>query len=207
MLAETLGVALPMVQVALPVTVKLRKGWDETQCNAVEIALLAEKNGAAAVTVHGRTRAQMYAPPVDRRIIAEVKRAVSIPVIGNGDVDSVEAAEAMYGETGCDLVMIGRGALGAPWVFRQIAAYFQRGIRLPDPGPEEKMAILLRHIRLACSYKGEHRAMREARTHAAHYFRGWHGAAELRRRSGRLEHYEDLEALARFALEGLARRR
>jgi len=187
--------------VAVPVTVKIRKGWDEGSVNAVEAAVLAERMGAAAVTVHGRTRSQMYAPPVDLDIIRAVKRAVSIPVIGNGDVNSLESAERMYGETGCDLVMIGRGALGAPWLFRQLDAYFQRGERLPEPDPEEKMAIMLAHIRLACGYKGERRGMREARTHAAHYFKGWRGAAELRRRAGRLERYEDLELLARAALE------
>ena len=199
---EIIGAVVQAVD--LPVTVKIRKGWDDTTVNAEETARLAEEKGAAAIVVHGRTRAQMYTPPVDLDSIARVKRAVSIPVIGNGDVTSVEKAVEMYEATGCDLVMIGRGALGAPWLFRQIDAYFQRGVRLPEPEPEEKMAVLLRHIRLACGYKGERRAMREARTHAAHYFRGWRCAAELRRRSGKLEAYEDLEALARFALEQTA---
>ncbi len=185
----------------VPVTVKFRKGWDETMVNVVEAAQLAQRMGAAAVTVHGRTRKQMYAPPVDLDSIRAVKQAVSIPVIGNGDVDSPQSAMEMYTHTGVDLVMVGRGALGAPWVFRQIAAWMEQGILLPDPKPEEKMQVLLQHIRLSCSYKGEHRAMREARTHAAHYFKGWHGAAELRRRSGKLETYTDLEALVDYAFK------
>lgn len=190
--------------VDVPVTVKMRRGWDDDSLCAVELAVLAEENGAAAVTVHGRTRKQMYAPPVDLATIAAVKRAVSIPVIGNGDVDSAESALRMYEQTGCDLVMVGRGALGAPWVFAQIEALLTRGARLPEPEPEEKMAVLLRQIRLACDYKGERVAMREARKHAAWYFRGWRGAAALRRQAGQLARYEDLEALARAALEALA---
>ena len=185
----------------VPVTVKMRKGWDDGSVNAVQAALLARKSGAAAVTVHGRTRVQIYAPPVDLSIIARVKQALDIPVIGNGDVCSVQDAERMYQVTGCDLVMVGRGALGAPWLFRQIDAYFRKGRRLPDPEPEERMAVMLRHIERACGYKGEHRAMREARAHAGHYFKGWPGAAELRRRAGKLETFDDLEALARFALD------
>lgn len=180
----------------LPVTVKLRKGWDENNINAVEAAILAEQCGAAAVTVHGRTRSQMYAPPVDLDIIREVKRAVSIPVIGNGDVDSVEKAVEMYEKTGCDLVMVGRGALGRPWLFGQIDAYLERGVIQPEPDLEEKMAVMLRHISLACRYKGEHAAMREARKHVAWYLKGLHGAAALRRKAGLLERYEQLEELA-----------
>lgn len=192
--------------VELPVTVKVRKGWDDDTVNAVEAACTAEANGAAAVTVHGRTRRQMYAPPVDLEIISAVKRAVSIPVIGNGDVDGVQAAEEMYGRTGCDLVMVGRGALGAPWVFRQIEAWMLRGQRLPEPGPEEKMDTMLRQIRLACRYKGERVALREARKHAAWYLKGWKGAAALRRQAGQLNHYEDLEVLAQAALDTLSKR-
>lgn len=184
----------------LPTTVKIRKGWDEGSVNAVEAAITAEQNGAAAITVHGRTRMQMYAPPVDIDIIAQVKKAVKIPVIGNGDVDSVESAVRMYEKTGCDLVMVGRGALGAPWLFRQLDAYFTSGKILPEPERDEKMAIMLKHIRLACEYKGERTAMREARKHVAWYFKGWKGAAVLRRKACALEHYEQLEALAKEAL-------
>lgn len=185
----------------VPVTVKFRKGWDDTSVNAVETALTAEENGAAAVTVHGRTRAQMYAPPVDLEIIRRVKEAVSIPVIGNGGVDSARRAAEMYERTGCDLIMVGQGALGAPWIFREIRAYLERGELLPPPCPEERMDILLRQARLACKYKGEDRAMREMRHHAGWYLRGWHGAAALRRQAGQLRRFEDLEALAKAALE------
>jgi nifR3 family TIM-barrel protein len=181
--------------VAVPVTVKLRKGWDDDNINAVEAAKIAESRGAAAVTVHGRTRCQFYAPPVDLGIIREVKNAVRIPVVGNGDVTGAESAAKMYENTGCDLVMVGRGALGAPWVFREIDAYLTRGERLKPPELDEKMDVMLRHIKLACEYKGEAIAMREARKHVAWYLKGMKGAAELRRRACALEHYEELEGL------------
>ena len=185
----------------IPVTVKIRKGWDDDSANAVEAAVLAEENGAAAVTVHGRTRQQMYAPPVDLGIIAAVKKAVSIPVIGNGDITDIKSAVTMYEKTGCDLVMIGRGALGSPWIFRQLKAYFTRGVVLPEPEPDEKIRIMLKHVRLACIYKGERAAMREARKHAAWYFKGLRGAAALRRRAGSLEYFEQLEDLAKLSLK------
>ena len=187
----------------LPVTVKIRRGWDEALCNAVEAAEIAQAAGAAAITVHGRTRSQMYAPPVDLDCIAAVKQAVSIPVIGNGDVNSVESAVEMYEKTGCDLVMVGRGALGNPWLFAQIDAYMLAGKRLPAPDWEEKMAMLCRHIRLACDYKGEYAALREARSHAAWYLKGLRGGAALRRQAGTLTVYEDLEKLAALVLESL----
>ena len=186
---------------SLPLTVKIRAGWDEENRNAVQMALLAEQNGADAVIVHGRTRKQMYRPPVDYGIIAEVKKALSIPVIGNGDVCDIESAERMY-QTGCDLVMIGRGARGAPWVFRMLRAYFENGVRLPEPELDEKLDIMLRHIRLACLYKGESVGMREARKHVAWYCKGWRGAALLRQRSGSLSRYEELEELAKGILAG-----
>ena len=187
--------------VALPVTVKFRKGWDDTQVNAVEFAVMAEQNGAAAVTVHGRTRAQMYAPPVDTEIIRAVKQAVRIPVIGNGGIETAEMAAEMYERTGCDLVMVGQGALGSPWIFRQIKALIERGEHLPEPELDEKMQVMLRHIALACKYKGEDVAMREARKHAGWYLRGWRGAAALRRQACTLHSFEDLEKLARLALD------
>lgn len=184
-----------------PVTVKMRRGWDEDQINAVDLARIAEEEGAAAVTVHGRTRMQMYAPPVVLETIAQVKKAVSIPVIGNGDVDSAQTAEEMYETTGCDLVMVGRGALGAPWVFAQIRAWMLEGKRLPDPDPQEKMETMLRQARLACGYKGERVAMREMRKHAGWYLKGWRGAAALRQEAGQISYYEELETLAKKALE------
>ena len=186
--------------VPIPVTVKMRIGWDETQKNAAELAVLCEQAGAAAITVHGRTRVQMYAPPVDLSQIRRVKEAVHIPVIGNGDITDGESAKRMLEKTGCDFLMIGRGALGRPWLFSQVQAYLERGEWIPDPPLEERMDVMLRHIRTLCAYKGDYIGMREARKHAAWYIRGIRGAAQYRSRLGQLTEISQLEDIAREIL-------
>ena len=182
--------------VPVPVTVKMRLGWDETSINAPELAKLVEQAGAAAITVHGRTRAQMYAPPVDRQVIRRVKASVTIPVIANGDVTDGVSARQMLDETGCDFLMVGRGALGRPWVFRQIEAYLSRGEILHEPPIETRMETMLSHMQTLCDYKGDYIGMREARKHAAWYIRGVHGAASYRNRIGALTTLDELRALA-----------
>lgn len=180
----------------VPVTVKIRMGWDENSINAVEMAKRAENAGASAITVHGRTRKQMYAPPVDRNIITEVKKSVSIPVIGNGDIIDEQSAAIMLEETNCDLIMIGRGALGCPWVFSQINAYLEHGRVLPTPPVSERMRVMIKHIETLCQYKGDYVGMREARKHAGWYTKGLHGAAKYRQELGTLENMEQLQEIA-----------
>lgn len=182
--------------VSIPVTVKIRKGWDNDNINAVELARLAEKNGASAITVHGRTRMQMYSGNVDYDIIAKVKQSVSIPVIGNGDIRDEQSAALMLEKTNCDAIMIGRGALGNPWLFKRLNAYLGECRVLPEVGVNEKMIVMLRHIKKIIDYKGEYTAMREARHHAAYYTKGLRGGAAFRREIGQLEHFEQLEELA-----------
>ncbi len=187
--------------VPVPVTVKIRKGWDARSVNAVEVAKICAGAGADAIAVHGRTREQMYQPSADWDIIREVKQAVSVPVIGNGDVDSAEAAAKMLAYTGCDMVMVGRAALGNPWIFQQINAYLSPECRLlPQPGIYERMDVLLKHIKALCTYKDEPHGMREARKHVGWYLHGLRGAAQFRRRAGTLETYEDLVLLVRDIL-------
>ena len=180
----------------VPVTVKIRTGWDFENLNAVEMAQNAENAGAVAVTVHGRTRQQMYAPPVDHQMIAEVKKSVSIPVIGNGDIVDGPSAAKMLEETNCDFLMVGRGALGRPWVFSQINAYLQNGIILPEPPVSERMRVMVKHVRKICEYKGERIGIREARKHAAWYAKGIRGAAKYRKDLSMIESVEQLEELA-----------
>lgn len=182
--------------VPVPITVKIRIGWDDANRNAPELAAMCADAGASAITVHGRTRAQMYAPPVDLAMIRKVKQAVDVPVIGNGDVTDGESAKRMLDETGCDFLMVGRGALGRPWIFSQIDAYLARGELLPEPPIEERMRVMLGHIRTLCAYKGDYIGMREARKHAAWYIRGIRGAASYRKRVGALSSIAELEALA-----------
>ncbi|MBE6902208.1 MAG: tRNA dihydrouridine synthase DusB [Ruminococcaceae bacterium] len=179
----------------IPVTVKIRKGWDSACVNAVEMAEIAEENGAAAVAVHGRTKEQLYSGKADWDIIRAVKQAVSIPVIGNGDVASPEDCEAMYRYTGCDLVMIGRGSYGRPWVFGQIKDFYEGKPVRPEPSFEEKLAIMRRHIGLLVEDKGESVGMKEARRHASWYLKGMNGAARFRNLCGTMNTLDDLERM------------
>ncbi len=181
--------------VDVPVTVKIRKGYAKNEVNAVEVALACEAGGADAITVHGRTRDQMYAPPVDWDIIRQVKNAVKVPVIGNGDVVDAKSAAAMLEQTGCDMVMVGRGALGAPWVFAQIEAYLSHERMIPTPPISKRMADLMRQISLAVEYKGERVALLEARKHAAWYMSGLRGAAAMRCEAGQIKTVDELAAL------------
>lgn len=181
--------------VAVPVTAKIRKGWDNESINAVSMAEILEKNGAAAITVHGRTRAEMYSGRVDYDIIRQVKAAVSIPVIGNGDVTDEQSAAIMLEKTGCDALMIGRGALGNPWIFQRINAYLNECRVLSEPSLTEKMAVMLRHIQKIIEYKGEYTGMREARHHAAYYTKGLRGGAKFRAEMGSMESFEQLEEI------------
>ena len=185
----------------VPVTVKMRSGWDDNNINAVELAKRCEDAGASAITVHGRTKVQMYAPPVNTDIIKQVKEAVKIPVIGNGDVIDGPSAARLMEETGCDMVMIGRGALGRPWVFSQINAYLEHEVLLPEPTVTEKMLVMLKHIEKLCEYKGERVGIREARKHAAWYTKGLHGAANYRARIGLISSVEELRQIALELIE------
>ncbi len=186
--------------VSVPVTVKMRSGWDADHITAPEIAKRCEAAGAAAITVHGRTRVQMYAPPVDYEVIAAVKKAVSIPVIGNGDVVDGKSAKEMFERTGCDLVSVGRGAMGNPFVFAEINAFF-KGESYEKPPLSERLSVLKKQVDLMREYKGEHIAMLEARKHAAWYMNGLREAAELRRMCGEISSLSDLEKVCEKALE------
>ena len=187
--------------VELPITVKIRSGLDSDHINAVEIAKIAEDSGARAIAVHGRTKQQMYAPPVDLSIIADVKKAVSIPVIGNGDIDSPEAAKRMLEATGCDHIMIGRAAMGSPWLFSQVKEYLESGSYKAAPTLAERMAILRRQAEYMQLYRPERNAMLELRKHAAWYMKGLNSAAELRRKAAEINTLSDLERLIDLALE------
>lgn len=178
-----------------PVTVKIRKGFDDTCINAVEIAKIIEEAGGAAVAVHGRTREQYYSGKADWEIIRQVKEAVSIPVIGNGDVTSGEKALEMRERTGCDGVMIGRGAQGNPWIFHELLEYDRTGRLPPRPSKEQIKETMLRHARLQLEFKGEYLGIREMRKHVAWYTKGMEGSAKLRDDINKVESYTELESL------------
>lgn len=185
----------------IPVTVKIRKGWDDDSVNAVEVAKICESAGAAAITVHGRTRQQYYKPPVDYDIIRAVRESVSVPVIANGDIDSAERAKAVMDITGCDLVMIGRATLGNPWIFSQINAYLENpNVKIHTPDLEERLGVMIEHIGKMVEYKGEHMAMLQARKLVVGYFKGMKGAAALRNEAGKIKTLDDLYELRQRAL-------
>ena len=190
--------------VSVPVTVKIRKGWDDDMINAPEVAIICEQAGASAITVHGRTRKQFYKPPVDYDIIRKVKQSVSIPVIANGDVDSAQKAKLVLDYTGCDFVMVGRASLGNPWIFTQINAYLDD----PDavlyyPSIEEKLNTMVAQVAKMVEYKGEYIALRQARKLAAGYFKGIRGAASLRNDAGKIETLDDLIRLKNKVLQSI----
>ena len=185
----------------IPVTVKIRKGWDDDSVNAVEVAKICESAGAAAITVHGRTRQQYYKPPVDYDIIRAVRESVSVPVIANGDIDSAERANEVMDITGCDLVMIGRATLGNPWIFSQINAYLENpNVKIHTPDLEERLGVMIEHIGKMVEYKGEHMAMLQARKLVVGYFKGMKGAAALRNEAGKIKTLDDLYELRQKAL-------
>ena len=187
--------------VDIPITVKMRKGYNAEDANAPQLAKLCQEEGAAAITIHGRTKAQLYQPGADWDIIKQVKQAVSIPVIGNGDVMSAQDAAQMYCQTGCDLVAVARGSYGRPWIFSEITQYLQTGTLPPEPSPEEKMEVMLRHLSLICTYKGERAGMREGRKIASFYVKGLAQASRFRGLCGSLSTLEDAKTLANEVLQ------
>ncbi|NMA03554.1 MAG: tRNA dihydrouridine synthase DusB [Clostridiales bacterium] len=176
-----------------PVTVKIRKGWDENCINAVELAKAIEQSGAKAVTVHGRTGKQFYSGEADWDIIKEVKQALNIPVIGNGDVFTAEDGIELLDKSKCDGIMIGRGSRGNPWLFRRLIHYMKTGELLPEPDPKEKINMALKHMELAVKYKGERIGIIEMRKHIAWYVKGLRDSANLRNQINRIEHKDEME--------------
>jgi tRNA-dihydrouridine synthase B len=175
-----------------PVTVKIRKGWDESNVNAVEIAKIAEDNGAKAIAIHGRTREQFYSGISDWDIISSVKEAVSIPVIGNGDVFSPEDAREMLIKTNCDAVMIGRGAQGNPWVFKRVLHYLDTGELLPLPSRDDKLKMIIRHMDMLIDQKGEQGGVREMRKHIAWYIKGMRNSTYVKQEVFRLASRDEI---------------
>jgi len=175
-----------------PVTLKIRKGWDDNSINALEIAKIAEDAGISAIAVHGRTREQYYSGVADWEIIKQVKEAVEVPVIGNGDVFDIKSAIKMLDKTGCDAIMIGRGSQGNPWIFSQINSYLENGIAIPEPSAEEKINTAIKHLNLALEEDGEYVAVREMRKHIAWYLKGLKNSARLRDEINKIESYDDV---------------
>ncbi|MEG6520601.1 tRNA dihydrouridine synthase DusB [Desulfotomaculum sp. 1211_IL3151] len=195
-ITESVVKAVPSV----PVTVKFRKGWDEHSVNAVEFARRMEESGAAAVAVHGRTRSQFYSGKADWEIIKKVKEALRIPVIGNGDIWSAQDAARMLGVTGCDGIMVGRGAMGNPWLFRELVHFLNTGEVLPGPNPEERIKTAIRHLALMVESKGEQVAVFEMRKHAAWYTKGMRGAARIREMINKAQSRKEIEEILKSLL-------
>ncbi len=184
-----------------PVTLKIRKGWDDNSVNAVEIAKIAEGCGISALAIHGRTREQFYSGKADWDIIAEIKKNLSIPVIGNGDVFTIEDSINMLDKTGCDAIMIGRGAQGNPWIFKRINHYMNTGEILPEPTLNEKISTAIKHLKLAVEEHGEYVAVREMRKHIAWYLKGLRNSAKLRDEINKIEDYQEVVSKLEYYME------
>ena len=184
----------------IPVTVKIRTGWDDNSINATQVASICEQAGADAITIHGRTREQMYSGDANLDIIKDVKNCVKIPVIGNGDIISAQSAQKMFDYTGCDLVTVGRGALGNPWIFSQINTWISDGKILPSPIIQERLSVMMEHVNKICEYKGENIGIKEARKHVAWYMKGIKNAAKLRNEINLISCVKELENLCDFII-------
>lgn len=176
-----------------PLTIKIRKGFDDDSVNAVQVAKIAQEAGVSAIAVHGRTREQFYSGEADWDIIKQVKEAISIPVIGNGDIVQPQDAKAMIDQTGCDAVMIGRGAQGNPWIFRRTTHYLETGILLPEPTVEERISTAIEHARMILEHKGDYIGIRQMRSHLAWYIKGLPRSSEMRFAINQIDNYEELK--------------
>ena len=197
---ELIGEIVYAVSKALtkPLTIKIRKGFDDDNINAVQVAKIIEEAGGSAIALHGRTREQFYSGVADWDIIKEVKQNINIPLIGNGDIRTPEDAKRMIDYTGCDAVLIARGAQGNPWLFKRTVHFLETGELLPEPTFEERAEVILRHAKMLAEYKGEYVGIREMRTHLTSYVRGLHGAADLRRSLTSVETYDDVKRMLEY---------